>query len=332
MRPHHGVLFMCALGVLSVGCATPLSKPESNVDHRKRAALLARELRKKNALIEELREKNHVLSLRKPKIVVHEIESPAIAKVEDEVEQELSAERSEVWKIPSDAFGKTLEQQTEDGEFGPVSHMGPLGPESNSAPITSETSPLASPEVGAELPLHVLPKTLPQKKSKGAARTTNAAGWVRGPKPAPPVPAQVVKPRQGTETGEAMLYGKVMQSYKRRDVEQLKSATALFLKTYPQSVYADNALYLEALVAISSQQWEAARTLLERLLKSYPHGNKAVSALFASAVVARHLHDFSAARSYLRQVTRDYPGSSESDRAELEQRIISQLETTRRSQ
>lgn len=340
MSPHLRLLFVVAVAFSYTGCATSTSK-SSIVDYKQRAAQLARELKRKNAQIETLREKNHVLSSRVQRAKPTMVQRPEIV--------EARRDKETVWKFPPGSFGQSVAEQR--GEK-PKSQPGAQSAIEPTQVVNSIVSSLDGPVVGADLPLVVLPKTLPAK-----GKMTNASGWVRPPKPEPgsvnpPAPltslaartaetdvkmemevkTEVVKPRRGTETGESLLYGKVMSSYKRRDPEQLRSAVRLFLKSYPKSVYADNALYLEGLSAVEAKDWPNAQKSLGKLLRLYPDGNKAVSALFARAFVLRSQGDFSGARSHLTKVIRDYPGSPEAARAALEQSLISQLEKTGRTE
>lgn len=310
MRPHYGLLFVIGASLLSGGCATAPSKSSSTVDYQKKASRLVRELRKKNALIEDLREKNQILNARHKKMRNAGPESPVEQAPLTDAAEVAHAAEIEVG-LPPGAFSDSLSDQK--NKLGKTTALAPL-------------------DSGPQFPVRALPKSLPAKKEINAS---SIQGWVRGPTRSSvvaPVATEEVRPKAGSETGESLLYGKVMQSYKRRDHEQLGRAVRLFLKTYPQSVHADNALYLEAMAAIEAKRWDAAEQTLDQLLRTYPHGNKAVSALFARAVVARNRRDFASARSLLNRLSRDYPGSVESERVQLEQRLVTQLEKTGRNQ
>ncbi len=316
MNLHRGALFVvvgAAVWLGGSGCAMPLLKSAPAGDE-KRTNKLVRELRRKNALIEELRERNQILSERVAKQATVQVRGPEIKTSDPDAES--------VWRIPPGAFSQSLVEQTNKQR-----KLASVGPIASGKPASAVSTP--------DLSLVDLTKALPAKKQI----QKQEGEWLAGPKPKPKPPmgsaappTEVVRPKEGTETGESYLYGQVMKSYRKRDTEALKNAVRLFLKTYPSSVYADNALYLEAMAAIEIKDWLSARATLDQILREYPSGNKAVSAMFAKAVVSRHKGEFAAARSLLGRLMKNYPGSPESSRAELEQKLISQLEKTGRGQ
>jgi TolA-binding protein len=125
------------------------------------------------------------------------------------------------------------------------------------------------------------------------------------------------------ETGEHFLYSKVLESYRRRSAGELQKSTSLLLKNYPDSVFADNALYLTGLLALELGDTTLARTYMNRVLREYPTGNKAVSALFASSIIEKRIGNFQGARVLLEKVRAQYPGSPEAKRVGLELKLLS---------
>lgn len=124
------------------------------------------------------------------------------------------------------------------------------------------------------------------------------------------------------ETGEHFLYSKAIGSYRSRNAIELERTIQLLKKTYPDSAFTDNALYLLGLLAVESGETEKSAEIMDRVLKEYPHSNKAVTALFTKAVIARKQNDLQQARRLFHQVSARYPGSPEARRVQVELKII----------
>jgi len=131
-------------------------------------------------------------------------------------------------------------------------------------------------------------------------------------------------------TGEQMLYSKILQTYRKRNLGEMEKSLALLLKTYPDSVYADNALYLCGQLAFELGNYKLARQYMDRVLREYPKGNKAVSALYAKAMIEKRLSRLDQAQRLLEQLRDQYPGSPESARVATELKLIERAKTQKR--
>lgn len=279
-----------ALGLCFItgGCAS-LAHRQSNVHYQRQMSHLTSEIRKKEQVIAELREKNHVLTAKLENRDVVRVSSPPVQV----------ADRNAVstWEIPDGAFPV------------PATHLLP-------------------------------PKALPRKEPANGV----VAHHADDPKVNPAVEYLVSSAVKGgqlaarqsrttttetpSEKGEHILYSQVMESYRKRRIDEMERAVALFLKAYPDSVYADNALYLHALVDVERKDFPKASQYVERILKDYPNGNKVVSAMFIKAVVLRGRHQLRAAEKVLDLIALRFPGSPEAQRVPLEKRMLASLEKT----
>lgn len=141
----------------------------------------------------------------------------------------------------------------------------------------------------------------------------------------PKTPAQTAaeaKPEEILQTDEQRLYSKVLESYRVHNTAELQKAVEILLKTYPDSIYADNALYLAGLLAFESNDLTRSGAFMDRVLREYPKGNKAVSALFAKAMIEKRGHKYKEAKSLLETIRKLYPGSPEALRVGIEVKII----------
>lgn len=123
-------------------------------------------------------------------------------------------------------------------------------------------------------------------------------------------------------TGEQRLYSKVLETYRAHQNEDLQKALQILLKTYPDSVYADNALYLAGLLAFESNDAVRAAHFMDRVIREYPKGNKMVSALFARAMIDKRLGKIGLAKQMLQSIQKSYPGSPEAHRSATEMKLI----------
>ena len=161
-----------------------------------------------------------------------------------------------------------------------------------------------------------------------------AAPAPAAPPPAPAVaavkPATVLPPKAPVvreevaekATGEQMLYSKVLDSYRKHNSTEMQKAIMLLRKTYPDSIFADNALYLGGLLAMEAQQPTEALKYMDEILRSYPSGNKSVAALLAKGMIERRLGRKEQAKRLLNEVRSRFPGSPEAARASIELKLL----------
>jgi TolA-binding protein len=128
-----------------------------------------------------------------------------------------------------------------------------------------------------------------------------------------------------SQTGEQLLYSKVLDSYRTHKMDELQKTLQILLKTYPDSVFADNAVYMAGLLAFEEGDLNRADLLMDRVLRDFPLGNKSVSALFAKAMIQKKSRKFADARFTLGSLQKLYPGSPEAARAEVEVKMVEMM-------
>lgn len=111
--------------------------------------------------------------------------------------------------------------------------------------------------------------------------------------------------------GEHFLYAKVIEEYRKKQIDGIERSAELFLKSYPQSVHADNALFLLGQKYLQTQKFEKAALTFEKLQRLFPLGNKYASAVLAQGLVLKKLGKTLEARSLLASVVESFPGSRE---------------------
>ncbi|MCB0408463.1 MAG: tetratricopeptide repeat protein, partial [Bdellovibrionales bacterium] len=122
--------------------------------------------------------------------------------------------------------------------------------------------------------------------------------------------------------GEKVAYAKIIQFYRKENLADTLKAKEDFLRIYPKSIYADNALYLSGILLMKNGNMGPAIQAFDQIIKEYPHGNKRASAMFAKSIAYKNLNLNSQAIKYLQKVMKNYPGSLESQRAWVELRLL----------
>ena len=131
-------------------------------------------------------------------------------------------------------------------------------------------------------------------------------------------------------SSEQEMYAKIAESYRRHDEKETEKNLGLFLKVYPDSAFADNAVYQMGLLAFENGHTERADDYMNRVLREFPKGNKVVSALFAKAMIEKRKQHFSRARTLLNEIQHSFPGSPEANRVMVELRILNMTTSKKR--
>lgn len=142
-------------------------------------------------------------------------------------------------------------------------------------------------------------------------------------------PVPVVSVPSG-ENAEHYLYSKVIDTYRTHNKTELQSALRMLLRTYPDSVFADNAIYLSGLLSFELGDLSSAMNAFDQLIKEYPRSNKVVAAMFARASSAKRLGRPAEAARDFRMVRDLFPGSPEAKRVTVELKLLGQATLKRR--
>jgi TolA-binding protein len=114
------------------------------------------------------------------------------------------------------------------------------------------------------------------------------------------------------------IYNKIVEKYRSSDFKALEAFTNLLLVKYNQSRFADNALYLQGMLAFTIKAYPKSLESFQKIISEYPNGNKAVSALFAKGILYKKMNLKIESENVLGKVKAKYPGSPESLRAAAE--------------
>jgi len=126
----------------------------------------------------------------------------------------------------------------------------------------------------------------------------------------PPVPAQ---PPVTSNPEEA--YEVAYRLFKSKKVEGARSAFEQFLRDYPRSSLAGNALFWIGETFYNDGKFEYAIVKYQEVMEKFPKGAKAPDALLKMGLSLEKMGETEAAVAAFKKLQQDYPGSSQVDLA-----------------
>lgn len=160
-----------------------------------------------------------------------------------------------------------------------------------------------------------------KRKSELTGMKISAAPQKRGMVGLQILPGKILN-AELSNMNESDLYQRLFLAYEKNDQLAFNASVGAFLKKYPQSIRADDALYLAGLNGVASKDYGTALKNFNRVIKEYSLSNKAPAALFAKAAVLKKMDLPESSQETYRQVLARYPQSPESERAQLELRLF----------
>lgn len=122
--------------------------------------------------------------------------------------------------------------------------------------------------------------------------------------------------------GEEILYTRVLENYRKGNIEELQKVANRLVKLFPNSVYCDNALYFTALAMTEKEIYGPAIKLFDRIEEQYPLGNKRAASIYAKSSIYKKLNLPQLSKMMLEKVVRVYPGTPEALRAQMELKTL----------
>lgn len=128
--------------------------------------------------------------------------------------------------------------------------------------------------------------------------------------------------KDARKENDISLYAEMVSAYESDNKVLFKKRLEALLKRFPQSPYADNALFLAGRMAVDNKNYAEAIKYFARIEKDYPRSNKIVAAKFAKAMTYKKMNLPEFAMRTLQEVRNKYVGSPESFRADAELKMI----------
>ncbi len=144
-----------------------------------------------------------------------------------------------------------------------------------------------------------------EPKSPSTAQATPPVEARPQPPAAPAAPVEPAKPK------DVELYDRNLALFKEGKHEEAIQGWKDYMKRYPKTERADNALFWMGESYFALKQYEQAILTFNDVIKNYPKGNKVPSALLRQSLAFVEINDKTSARLLLRKVIKDYPNSSE---------------------
>lgn len=124
--------------------------------------------------------------------------------------------------------------------------------------------------------------------------------------------------------GEKILasYQDARGNFKKEEYDLAKQKFEIFLKEYPDSNYADNALFWWGMCFYEQEEYQKAIMKFEEVIQKYPKGNKVPDALFHEGLSFHGLGDKESAKYLLEEFQTKYP---KADQIPLVKRILKEI-------
>ena len=152
---------------------------------------------------------------------------------------------------------------------------------------------------------------LPKIKKKPTEPVEASAPIHQAP---PPPPKPMIQPKPKVKIPpEQMLYEINLNNYRKEKYEEAISGFKNFLKKYPKSKLADNAVFWVGESYMALKQYEQAILAYQKVIKKYPEGNKVPNALLRQALAFYELKDKTSSKLLLKKLIKKYPKSSEAN-------------------
>lgn len=133
--------------------------------------------------------------------------------------------------------------------------------------------------------------------------------------------AAVPKKLNAFPEGERLIYGRLVDAFRRNQFPQVIQQRQLLEKNYPSSIHLDNSYYLSGMLRFQNGQYGEAIRDFGAVRERFPHSNKRPSALFAMAMTYDRLALKPQAVRVLEGLIKEYPGSQESQRAWMQLKL-----------
>ncbi len=116
-------------------------------------------------------------------------------------------------------------------------------------------------------------------------------------------------PAVSSPSDEQTMYDRAYGDFKNGRYQQARVRFEKFLKTYPKSDLADNALYWIGNSFFKEKNFKESITAFEDVIKKFPRGNKVPDAYYLQALAFYELQDQLTAQILLETVIQNFPAS-----------------------
>jgi tol-pal system protein YbgF len=149
----------------------------------------------------------------------------------------------------------------------------------------------------------------------GGSASASPAAAAAAASPAPEAAPAARPASRDDQAREMKAYDAASNLFRKNDFAAAAEAFGAFLKSYPQSALAPNALYWIGICHANTRDFKSALAAQESLLSRYPQSPKAPDALLAIAAIQAEQGDTGSVRNTLEDIIARYPGSEAAGKA-----------------
>jgi tol-pal system protein YbgF len=160
-----------------------------------------------------------------------------------------------------------------------------------------------------------LDSRLKRLEGAGAPAAAAAPASVPPAAAAQPEPAAAKPPSKEEQAREVKSYDAASNLFRKNDFASAKESFQAFLKDFPQSALAPNAVYWIGICLANLKDYKGALAMQESLLTRFPQSPKAPDALLAIAAIQSEQGDSGSARNTLEDIIARYPASEAAGKA-----------------
>lgn len=121
---------------------------------------------------------------------------------------------------------------------------------------------------------------------------------------------------------EKFLYSQIVKAFKAEDYKKLSRTLNVFLKQYPKSQRADNAIYYKALIDYKLGRIAESLEEFDKILDRYPNADKRPASILGKGLAYKALNLNDQAKLMFEKVVNKYPKTPEYVRARRELKEI----------
>lgn len=151
--------------------------------------------------------------------------------------------------------------------------------------------------------------------ASGAPAASSAAPAAAPVAAATPEASPSRPPARDEQAREVKAYDAASNLFRKNDFVSAAEAFGAFLKDFPQSALAPNALYWIGICHANTRDFKSALAAQEALIARYPQSPKAPDALLAIAAIQSEQGDSGSARNTLEDIIARFPGSEAAGKA-----------------
>ena len=137
---------------------------------------------------------------------------------------------------------------------------------------------------------------------------------------------RAIRDPNSNASNEFKIFSELEDAYESNNEEAFLQKRAEFFRKFPESSYIDDVNYLAGMMNAGKKNYGAALKDFDDTIQLNPSGNKVRTAMLSKAALYKRMNLPEYAKPIFEQIKKRFPGSPEALRAEIELKLISQIQ------